>query len=51
MTHDETIKSLKLLGEEVIPALKEIGKELGLDGPLEVDPATNKRIPVEANAS
>ena len=51
MTHGETIKSLKLLGEEVIPALKEIGKELGLDGPLEVDPATNERIPVEANSS
>lgn len=51
MTHEETMLSLKRLGEEVVPALKEVGKELGLDGPFEVDPATNKRLPVEANAS
>lgn len=44
MTHDDSMRSLKLMGEEVIPALREISKELGLDSPFEVDPATNKRL-------
>ena len=33
------------MGEEVIPAVREMGKELGLTGPFEVDPATG--IPIE----
>ena len=44
MTHEDSMRSLKLMGEEVIPALREISNELGLDSPFEVDPATNKRI-------
>jgi hypothetical protein len=30
------------MGEEVIPALREIGDELGLDSPFDVNPATGK---------
>ena len=42
MTHDDAMRSLGLMGEEVIPAVREIAKELDLPGPFEVDPATNK---------
>ena len=44
MTHDDAMRSLRLMGEEVIPAVREIAKELDLPGPFEVDPATNKPI-------
>ena len=44
MTHDDAMRSLRLMGEEVIPAVREIAKELELPGPFEVDPATNKPI-------
>ena len=37
------------MGEEVIPAVKEMAKELELYSPFEVDPATNQ--PVEAAAA
>ena len=47
MTHDDAMRSLRLMGEEVIPAVREIAKELDLPGPFEVDPATNK--PIEPN--
>jgi len=42
MTHDDSMRSLRLMGEEVIPAVREMGKELGLNGPFEVDSATGK---------
>ena len=42
MTHDDAMRSLRLMGEEVIPAVREIAKELELPGPFEVDPATGK---------
>ena len=48
MTHDDAMRSLRLMGEEVIPAVKEIGKELGLNSPFEVDPATGQPIEQEA---
>ena len=44
MTHDDAMRSLRLMGEEVIPAVREIAKELELPGPFEVDPATGKSI-------
>ena len=49
MTHDDQMRSLRLMGEEVIPAVKEMAKELELYSPFEVDPATNQ--PVEAAAA
>ena len=42
MTHDDAMRSLRLMGQEVIPAVREIAKELDLPGPFEVDPATGK---------
>ncbi len=40
MSHDDQVRSLRLMGEEVIPAAKEMGKELGLLSPYEVDDGT-----------
>jgi alkanesulfonate monooxygenase SsuD/methylene tetrahydromethanopterin reductase-like flavin-dependent oxidoreductase (luciferase family) len=42
MTHEDSMRSLRLMGEEVIPAVREIAKELDLKGPFEVDPRTNQ---------
>ena len=44
MTHDDQMRSLRLMGEEVLPAVREMAKELELNGPFEVDPATGKPI-------
>ena len=44
MNHDDAMRSLRLMGEEVIPAVREIGKELDLKGPFEIDPTTNEEI-------
>jgi hypothetical protein len=44
MSHEDQLRSLKLMGEEVIPAVREMGDELGLLGPFEVDPATGEPI-------
>lgn len=49
MTHEDTMRALRLMGEEVIPRTREIGKELGLQSPFEVSPVTNQPI-VEAVA-
>ncbi|MCH8989330.1 MAG: hypothetical protein IIA92_11055 [Chloroflexi bacterium] len=35
--HDDSMDCIKLLGQEVMPALREIGKELGLYNPFEID--------------
>ena len=40
---------LRLMGEEVLPAVREMGKELELFSPFEVDPATGR--PVEEPAT
>ena len=45
MTHEDSMRSLRLMGEEVLPAIREISKELGLVGPTEVDPMTNLPVP------
>jgi alkanesulfonate monooxygenase SsuD/methylene tetrahydromethanopterin reductase-like flavin-dependent oxidoreductase (luciferase family) len=44
MTHEDQMRSLRLMGEEVIPAVREMGEELELFGPFEVDPATGKPV-------
>ena len=38
MTHEDQMRSLKLMGEEIIPAVHEMGKELDLKGPFEASP-------------
>ena len=44
MTHDDQMRSLRLMKEEVIPAVREMAVELDLPGPTEVDPATGQKI-------
>jgi hypothetical protein len=44
MTHEDAMRSLRLMGEEVIPAVREMAEELELPGPFEVDPATGKSL-------
>ena len=39
MTHDDAMRSLRLFGEEVLPAVREIGKELDLTGPFDPEPS------------
>ena len=50
MTHEDTMRSLKLMGEEVLPAIREYGDELGLKSPFEVDTRTNEPIAQDAEA-
>jgi alkanesulfonate monooxygenase SsuD/methylene tetrahydromethanopterin reductase-like flavin-dependent oxidoreductase (luciferase family) len=45
MDHDDAMRSLRLFGQEVLPAVREIGKELDLKSPFEVDPRTGVPIP------
>ena len=42
MTHDDQMRSLRLMGEEVIPAVREMGRQLELFSPFEIDPATGE---------
>lgn len=51
MTHEDQMRSLRLMGEEVIPAVREMGKELELFSPFEVNPATGKPLTVAAGAT
>jgi alkanesulfonate monooxygenase SsuD/methylene tetrahydromethanopterin reductase-like flavin-dependent oxidoreductase (luciferase family) len=51
MTHDDAMRSLRLMGEEVIPAVREMAKELELPGPFEVDPATGKPLETKPSTS
>ena len=44
MSHEDSMRSLRLMGEEVLPAMREISDELGLDGPFDVDPMTGTRL-------
>jgi alkanesulfonate monooxygenase SsuD/methylene tetrahydromethanopterin reductase-like flavin-dependent oxidoreductase (luciferase family) len=43
MSHEDAMRSLRLMGEEVIPAARQIGEELGLVDSFEVDPKTGER--------
>ncbi len=44
MDHDDSMRSLRLMGEEVIPATREMAKEFDLKGPFEMDTHTNQPI-------
>ena len=44
MTHDDSMRSLRLFGEEVIPAVREISKSLDLQGPFEKDTKTGATL-------
>ena len=43
-TRDDATRSLRLIGQEVLPAVREMGKELGLNGAYEVSPDTGERL-------
>ena len=44
MSHEDQMRSMKLMGDEVLPAVREIGRALDLHSPFEVDPATNQPV-------
>ena len=44
MNHEDAMRSLRLFGEEVIPAVREMGKELDLKGAFEVDTKTGDAL-------
>jgi alkanesulfonate monooxygenase SsuD/methylene tetrahydromethanopterin reductase-like flavin-dependent oxidoreductase (luciferase family) len=48
-THDDTMRGLRLMGEYVVPAIRDIAKELELHSPFEVDPNTNQPIAPPTN--
>jgi hypothetical protein len=50
MTHDDAMRSLRLMGQEVLPAIREMGKEMQLSSPFEVDPASGMPV-VAADAA
>ncbi len=45
------MRSLRLMGEEVIPAVREMGEELELFSSFEVDPATGLKVAEQATAT
>jgi hypothetical protein len=51
MTHDDAMRSLRLMGEEVIPAVREIADDLELPSSFDVDTATGKPIPPTSDAT
>jgi alkanesulfonate monooxygenase SsuD/methylene tetrahydromethanopterin reductase-like flavin-dependent oxidoreductase (luciferase family) len=44
MTHEDTMRGIRLMGEKVLPAVREMGRELGLNSAFEVSPYTNERV-------
>lgn len=50
MNHDDAQRSLRLMGEEVIPAVREMGEELELPSSFDVNPATGKPYEEETEA-
>jgi len=44
MNHDDAMRSLRLMGEYVLPAVREMGEELGLKSAFEVDPYTGQPV-------
>jgi hypothetical protein len=50
MSHDDTMRSLRLMGSEVLPAVREMGRELGLSSPFALDPAPVAPATVAAGA-
>ena len=51
MTHEDAMRSLRLMGEEVLPAVREIGTELELFSPFERDTSTGEPIEEAAAAT
>jgi alkanesulfonate monooxygenase SsuD/methylene tetrahydromethanopterin reductase-like flavin-dependent oxidoreductase (luciferase family) len=45
VSHQDTRTCIRLLGEDVLPALREMGKELGLWSPFEANAPTSRAFP------
>jgi hypothetical protein len=45
MTHEDSMRSLKLMGSDVLPAVREMADELDLPSSFEVSTMTNEPIP------
>jgi alkanesulfonate monooxygenase SsuD/methylene tetrahydromethanopterin reductase-like flavin-dependent oxidoreductase (luciferase family) len=43
-SHEDTMRGIRLMGEELLPQIRDMAKELDLPGAFEVDPATNQRV-------
>ena len=50
MSHDDQMRSLRLMGSDVIPAVREMADEFDLKGPFEADPAGDADTTVEESA-
>ena len=48
VSNEDTRTCIRLLGEEVLPALREIGKELGLWSPFEANAPVSRAFPEPA---
>ena len=47
MTHDDQMRSLRLMGSDVLPAVREIADELELSSPFDISPKTGEQLPAE----
>jgi alkanesulfonate monooxygenase SsuD/methylene tetrahydromethanopterin reductase-like flavin-dependent oxidoreductase (luciferase family) len=45
MSHDDQMRSMHLYGQEVLPAVRTMGKELGLAGPFDINPVAGMTEP------
>ncbi len=45
MSHDDAMRGIRLMGEDVLPAVREIGEELGLDERLRDRPGDEPAVP------
>ena len=50
VTHEDSMRCIELLGTEVMPAVREIGAELGLDGPFDSEPPVSIKYDEAAQA-
>ncbi len=54
MTHDDSVRSLRLMGSDIIPAVRDMAAELDLPGSFEIDTQTNEpmeQLPVAGAAA
>ena len=50
MSHEDSMRGIRYFGEYVLPAVREIGQELGLNSAFEIDPKTNQPFNAEPAA-
>ena len=48
VSHEDTRTCIRLLGEEVLPAMREIGRELDLESPFEANAPVSHAFPEPA---